>query len=263
MMASAIERLEASKNRNAYVGSTVGFNVLKDDFKLNFISYFTIVDTITYMIINGYDIKLFWGDLLRVCFCLVTWSFGYQGSARIIVFASKDKILRDLYHQVYDFMFKMERQRATNFIVRKFAGYIDVQSKGITILYYSCGILTVVYPVFVYILTKEVILPFGFVIPGVSDVDQPGFALNYCHHILQVVLTVGGLVSVQCINIMFLIGACLMIEVLMIKLKNLGKEVLAKEDAHDVYGDVDMTEIVQLHQDILKYETIVCVLFNG
>lgn len=250
---AAIERLEAAKKRIGLVASTVGFNVLKEDFKLSIISYLSIFDCITYMIINGYDIKLFWGDLLRVCFCLVTWSFGYQCSARIIVFTSKQKIISDLYKQVYEFMQKMERQMETNVVVRKFARYIDVQSKGITILFYLSASLTILYPVLVYMFTKEAILPFGFVLPGLSEVHQPGYALNYCHHVLQVVLTIGGLITAQCINLMFLVGACLMIEVLIVKLKKLGKEVHAKDDAQDMDRDVDMSEIVELHQEILKY----------
>lgn len=249
---AAIHHLEAAKNRISLVSSTVGFNVMAEDFKFNLLSYISIFDCITYMIINGYDIKLFWGELLRVCFCLVTWSFGYQCSVRIVVFSSKEKTIKYLYNQVYKFVLKMEKQMATNVIVRKFVRYIDIQSKGIFVLFYLSGLLTIFYPLIVYIFVKEAILPFGFVIPGLSDSSQPGYAINYCHHVLQVILTVGGLTAAQCMNIMLLVGACLMIEVLIIKIRDLGKEVYANEDTRNM-KDVDMSEIIELHQEILKY----------
>lgn len=250
---TALDKLKATRKRTSIILMMVGFNILNEDYKLTFLTYLSIFDCITYMSINAYDIKLFWGDLIRVCFCLVTWSFGYQCSARIIVFLTKGHQIRELYDQVHAFFRKIERDIKMEKLVNRFAGYIDIQTKAMTLMFYSCAVLTVIYPGLIYLFSKEVILPFGFVIPGLSDTEQPGYALNYCHHVMQVAMTAAGLTASQCINVMFLIGACLMIESLIARLNNLGKELETKRINEDVYQDVDLTEIIEFHQEILQY----------
>lgn len=249
-----IDRLDSIKTRFCFIASVVGFNIFQENYKFNILSYFTLFDIITYLIISVYDIQLFWGDIIRFCFCIVTFTFGIQGTVRIIIFVSKQKLIISLYEQVHEFMEKMERHMATNAIVRKFAKYMDVQTKGIIIIFYMGGAFAVSYPFFVFLFTKDVILPFGFVIPGISDIEMPGYAINYFHHVLQVILTLSGLIAVQCINIVFLLGASLMVEVLLIKLRKLKRELHAKDADNDTHREhIDMSEIIKLHQEILKY----------
>lgn len=56
----------------------VGFDILASNYRLNVLSLIVIFDCVTYLIINAYDVKEFWGSITQVCFCLVTWTFGYQ-----------------------------------------------------------------------------------------------------------------------------------------------------------------------------------------
>lgn len=250
---TALDKLKATRKRISIILMTVGFDVLNEDFKFNFLTYLSIFDCITYMCINGYDIKLFWGDLIRVCFCLVTWSFGYQCAARIVVFLTKQRDIREMYDQVYGFLRKIEQDIEMEKIVNRFAGYIDIQTKAMILMFYSCSLLTVIYPGLVYIYSKEVILPFGFVIPGLSDIEQPGYTLNYGHHVMQSVMTCAGLTASQCINVMFLIGASLMIESLIARLNNLGVELQTRRNDEDAYQDVNLIEIIEFHQKIIQY----------
>lgn len=249
----ALDKFKATRKRTSFILKMVGFDCLNEGFKMTFLTYLSIFDCITYMCINCYDIKLFWGDLIRVCFCLVTWSFGYQCTARIIVFLTKPRKIQELMDEIYDFFRKTLREPGMEKLVNKFANYIDVQTKAVTFLFYSCAFLSIVYPGFVYLYSKEVILPFGFVIPGLSDIELPGYAINYCHHVMQVVMTVAGLTASQCINVMLLIGACLMIESLIARLENLGKEILAKKIGNDPFEDVNLKDIIELHLKIIKY----------
>lgn len=124
-------------------------------------------------------------------------------------------------------------------------------------MFFCTGIVSVTYPIFEYWLSKEAILPFGFVLPGLSEVEQPGYALNYCHHILQAIFTVGSMTAVQGINIVLFNGICLMIEALIFKIRELGLEIRKAEDAHK---NVNMTEIVELHPEILEYK--ICDIFS-
>lgn len=249
----AIARLDVTKNRiNGFLG-IIGYDMLREDFKLTSWSYFVTFDCLCFIIISGYDISLFWGDLLRICFCACTWSYGFQGVSRFNIGIAKPKRVFKLNQIQNHFTQEMEREVQMTDTVRKFARYIDVQTKATSILFCVTGILTAIYPGFVYAYTKEKLLPIGVVVPGLSDVEQTGYALNYCFQITNIVFAVSGMTGVQNLIIMFLIGICLMIEVLIIKIKQLGMQIHAKEVNKDTDRNVDMTEIIKLHQNILEY----------
>uniref|UniRef100_A0A336N1Q6 Odorant receptor n=1 Tax=Culicoides sonorensis TaxID=179676 RepID=A0A336N1Q6_CULSO len=259
---TALERLESTKKRINLILKSVGFGVLTDDFKFNFITYFSIINCITYMCINGYDIKFFKDDLIRVCFCLVTWSFGYECTIRIIVFLSRGREIRNLYDQIRIFVQKNQGKCENERIVNEFVRDIDIQTKFIAILYGFCAILTLIYPGLHYMLTKEKILAFGFVIPGISYTTQIGYTLNYIYHICLTYMTTAGLTATTLIVVMLYIGACLMIEVITFNLKNLGNELLEGDDKHKTNREINLSEFVKSHQDILDFVSSLESLFS-
>jgi hypothetical protein len=57
----------------------VGVDIFSENYTwLNFRLGIVIFDIITYLMINIYSLYIFWGDLLTVTFCLVTFSMGFQ-----------------------------------------------------------------------------------------------------------------------------------------------------------------------------------------
>lgn len=105
-----IERWQTVKERISLFCSVIGCEILNDDYKPHLFSYFFIFDVITYIIINGYDFYLFWGDFLRVCFCTVTWSFGYQVAFRFYILVTKQKMISKLYEKQFNFMQEIEKE---------------------------------------------------------------------------------------------------------------------------------------------------------
>lgn len=250
----ASEKIQYTLNWNLKVASLIGFNIMSPNFKMNLMSFIVIFDIITYMIINIYDVKLFWGDLVRVCFCLVTWSFGYMGSIRIITFVKKNQELNKIWNHAYTILRKMERQMETEGLTYKYARYISFLAKAEHFGLWSAGAVSLLYPLIPYFLNGSKILPFGFVIPGLSDTEQPGYAINYIHHIIQVVFTVLGVGVAQGINLVLLLTGAFIIDVIIFKLKSLNKELLVSKTNDLLNVDISLLEIITLHQESLRYK---------
>jgi hypothetical protein len=61
------------------IGRLVGFNILDESYNLiNFLALVIVVDIITYSIVTVYSCFVFFGDLEKLVFCLVTYGFAIQ-----------------------------------------------------------------------------------------------------------------------------------------------------------------------------------------
>lgn len=70
-----IENFE-SASRIAYI---VGCDIYTENYSwLNFRLGIVVFNIVTYLMINCYSLYHFWGDLLPVAFCLVTFTMGFQ-----------------------------------------------------------------------------------------------------------------------------------------------------------------------------------------
>ncbi|XP_058128403.1 uncharacterized protein LOC131285953 [Anopheles ziemanni] len=86
----------------------------------------------------------------------------------------------------------------------------------------SCGAAGLI---FVYSLLwsalVEYVVPFGFVIPSVSIDNLRGFSVNYVLQLFETFLTVSGIVGSECVFFMFLLNACLQMDMLCLELDRL------------------------------------------
>lgn len=70
--------IQASLDVEIKCAAAVGFNVFEGNFKWSLMSFFTVFDATTYILMTLYNIYEFQDDLVRTCFCMVTWTFGFQ-----------------------------------------------------------------------------------------------------------------------------------------------------------------------------------------
>lgn len=75
---SCEEKITKSVKILRFLSKIVGFDILENDFHLTWLSCWVIFDCGSYIFVNAYNVLEFWGSTTQVCFCLVTWSFGFQ-----------------------------------------------------------------------------------------------------------------------------------------------------------------------------------------
>lgn len=224
----------------------VGFNVLNAFYKFNLISYLVFFDIVTYMCINIYDVYLFWGDLVKVCFCLVTFTFGLQGISRIHVLLNKSLKI----HDAKACFAKYEKEEHQ--VAKLYGDRLLLHLKCQLVFYYGCALVTLLYPALVYLFTREKVLPFGFVIPGISYTEQPGYALNYVHHCIQVFFTICGIVCVQICVTILIITVCMKIDITILNITKLSNELYKELNVSETETKLQLHEIISLHKDALE-----------
>lgn len=88
----------------------VGHNVLMPKFKWNFIAAFLWIDVIIYLFINASNIWIFWGDTKLLCFCFVTYAFGFTGLIRIYTAVAYCPTFYEVFQTIYRFAKTFDRK---------------------------------------------------------------------------------------------------------------------------------------------------------
>lgn len=274
---SCQEDLSKSIKIMRILSKIVGFDILDPTFRLHWLTFILVFDCVTYVFINAYDVIEFWGNITQVCFCLVTWTFGFQvsrnynleynilywntevfsyvlqGIIRIAIFYLKRHTLRGYVNDVANGTTTFGNHPLTKDTVVLYTRQTYIQAVFFAILFGLVGVLSITYTLPTIILNRELVLPFGFIIPGTNYTIHPYFELNYAYQFVQVVFTVSGLGAVHMFNVFFIMNACLRLEIIMLKLREVEQELNEKDKVTPYcLNDVDLVEIIHLHQDALE-----------
>lgn len=157
-----------------------------------------------------------------------------------------------MLERVFETTRDAERSMALNQTATTYGKYTLQQVIAFTVIFFSGGILPIIYPSYFIFGRGELVLPFGFVLPGIDYASHPGFEVNYVHHIIQVLFTCCGLCAAQNANIFFVNNVCMQLDVMVTKLKLLGREIKAKVNVDRDLQRVDFSEIIRMHVDVLE-----------
>lgn len=146
---------------------------------------------------------------------------------------------------------KAQRSSETATLAAKYANYTYILARFMFVSFYGAGALALLYPMYSIFVLNELLLPFGFVIPGVNYTTHPGFEINYVHHIVQVVFVCTGLGAAFMFFIIIVLNVCLQMDIICVKLNLLANHIYGADNGN--LQDVDFTEIIKLHQQALKY----------
>ena len=149
--------------------SLIGCNILSTDF--NYMKpwiLILILDLITYVPINIYDVYLFRNDFIRDMFCLVTLGNGFQGGIKLYTFILQRNNLLEIFSTAEEFIVDMKNRECSE----KFKKWLIISCHvifGLSALFLFAGVLILIYPAIVYILIGERTLHFGFILPFINS----------------------------------------------------------------------------------------------
>jgi hypothetical protein len=137
---------------------------------------------------------------------------------------------------------------------KKIAKICFILTKTIKYLYISCAVLLILFPLLATIITKERILPFGFIFRWIEPYGNPGFFLNFVHHALQVYFTLIGVIttdSVYLCSIMLFFGKMSSIKLMF---DDLIEQCRQHENDAKKLEEISkkLIKIIEMHQVLLK-----------
>lgn len=180
--------------------------------------------------------------------------FDKQGMIRIYIFYGKRLQFKQFVEQIFEVTKEYQNIPFTRDVVRLYSHQTYLQSLVFMILFISTGVISIVYCFPFIIFNGELMLPFGFVLPGLDYTAHPYYELNYLYQFIQVLFTTPGLLGAHLANMFFTLNLCLQLEIIMLKLKMVGQELYNKERTNEKVQDTDLTPIVQMHQNSLEYK---------
>ncbi|XP_063708847.1 putative odorant receptor 83c [Culicoides brevitarsis] len=242
----------------------LGFDMFNPNYKLTPFLAFIFVDVSVYLIINLIDIWIIWGsDLQTLVFCSVTWMLGWTGW--MLTVTSLQNIVRyaDLLKIVYEFGDDLNSKTESEEI-EKYIKHSKMCKKLVlltTVLCAGGGIICTFYPIVIYFVTGNAILPYGFFIPGVSMTENPGYLINYVYQAFQCYCTVlGTMNSTFHAYLFFASSAFFQVDNIIIKLHKLNANIEAKPNEDG--NETEILRLVKLHHRFQKYLSMIDEAYN-
>lgn len=235
----------------------VGVKPFDPNYHFNFLNCLVAFDIVIYVIINAYDIKLFWGPLQQVCYCIITWIFGFTGAMLLYTLMFKQPLMCMLVQRLYGFSdsFDRENDREEIEVYKKYGKLLNKLAPYTIGFNRFCGFVATFYPIVIYLYSGKVILPYGFVIPGISYTENPGYAINYAFQSIEAYLTTTTLMeaSVQ-ICLLFIFCAFFQIDLIIIKIRKFNILLQDETTEDKTRKRLDkLVEIIKLHQNYQEY----------
>jgi hypothetical protein len=249
---TSLEIFEESINIYSKVGSTFGVPII-GPFKFSTLFVLLIVDMTSYFFDTIYCLWIFRDNLEKFVYCLVTFSFLFQGIAKINTFIGDRKELQELI-ETFSQLHKMIIDKKLKEILKLYMTYGEVSGIFCMILYGLVGVIMVSYPLGVWVLTGEVILPYGFELPGFPPETIIGYIVNYFYHLIQTYYTAVGFGFTDAIYIIFVFNIYATVKICHQILDEIDEEIgKLKAGQNSKILDRKILQFINLHQKLIKF----------
>jgi 7tm Odorant receptor len=143
--------------------------------------------------------------------------------------------------------------RKSSEIYEKYANYCFFVTKLMNFSYIGVGIITILNPIFVKLLTGKLVLPYGYKLPWFDEFSPIGYAINYCHHLLQAHFVVFGFLYTDGLYAIFIFHVYCVYDNLCLMLDELNEDLCdeVKRKSPDIRKK--LVEIIKMHQELLRF----------
>jgi len=114
------------------------------------------------------------------------------------------------------------------------------------------GLVMGIVPSFITAFTKYTLLPFGFILPGISYESFPGYEINYLYHLLQIHFVAVGIASFDSLCLLYIYNGCLQVEAIILMFADLDN-LLECYDSNKQRIEVIINDIIERHQIQRRY----------
>lgn len=250
----SFERVQILIDKINKRASIIGMNIFNADFTIftfNFI-FFCIIDMSFFMFVCAYCFVLYSGSLEKTIFCAVTVGFLVKAAVKIVTFVIKRPKINQLMKEVEKFH-EIGPSHEFEEIFFRNARYLRYATIFIDILFSAVGILTILNPLPVKILTGELVLPYGFELPFIDPFSWVGYTLNYLYSAHNSFFCVIGFTCSEGVCATSIIPLFAVYEAMM-KMMDKMEEFDDIEDEEEMEKRKKMLkEIIQIHQRLLVF----------
>uniref|UniRef100_A0A182NSZ4 Uncharacterized protein n=1 Tax=Anopheles dirus TaxID=7168 RepID=A0A182NSZ4_9DIPT len=197
-----------------FVGGLLGLDVFTPNYSTTGRRFrLLVLNMFVFSLINLYSLNVSYGDLVNFMYCLETILYVGIAGIKMDVFVRHNRLICKLHQFMTEFYARCRGDPDQD----RLLGAITLDTYVLVLLFGFCSSSAAAL-IFVYSLawsaTVEYALPFGFFIPTVGIEQLKGFLMNFAFQLFESFLMVAGLVSSEGAFFMFLLQACLQLDML-------------------------------------------------
>jgi hypothetical protein len=224
--------------------------------------YVLILDMTSYFFDTIYCLWKFRDNLEKFVFCLVTFSFLFQGIAKINTFIGDRKKFQEL-SEAYSELHKMISDKKFKETLKLYMTFGEVSGIIWMILYLFIGVMMVSYPLGIWLWNGEVVLPYGFELPGFPTDTIRGYIVNYFYHLIQTYFIAVGFGFTDAIYIILVFNIFATMKICHQILDEIDEEIKKLEAGKSSKKlDCKISQFINLHQKLISYVDQVESLFR-
>ncbi|XP_063706411.1 odorant receptor 94a-like [Culicoides brevitarsis] len=243
----------------------IGLSIFDPHFKFNWLTAFYWIDISIFTIISCTDLYFFIGQLKEFVFCIVTLPFALFFAIRFYNLQFKRKLIVKLVQEAHYFCMKLrsEKRLVEIALFGKYAEYLKLIAIATNLLVLVAGSGSLILPFLMYPFLQELILPFGFVIPGMDYTQGVGFVASYLYQIFEVLLVVtfAFLPMFHFLTFYVLFG-CFHLDCQMIRLRDFNDKLTEINFQTKPIDRIhDLKKLIKMHQTFKEFIGNVDVIF--
>ncbi|KFB50274.1 AGAP011813-PA-like protein [Anopheles sinensis] len=244
------------------MGGLVGGDIFTPNFTAkNWYFKFVLFNIALVFSINLFSLYKVYGSLVDFMYCLETILYVGICSVKLYTFVWHKDLILKLHQFIITFMDNFGGSKEEDEHISQTVH--NIYALLVLFACCSCGAAGLI---FVYSLLwsalVEYVVPFGFVIPSVSIDNLRGFSVNYALQLFESILTVSGIVGSECAFFMFLLNACLQVDMMCLELDRLSALcVLNGKGQYTVEIRNRIRTIIEHHIEHLDFMKTMCNLF--
>lgn len=219
-----------------FISRFLGCHLLAPDFSMaNPMLLIVIADLFIYLFTSFHNIYTFRNDFVRAVFVTVTLCMGFQGVNKLYTFMFLRQNIRKLVEISKSFPESFKDEEKVEIFSEWLLVFSHVGYYGFFFLF-GCAVMVFFYPAVVYVVSGEITLHFGFIIPGTDEKTVSGFLVNAIFQTLQIYVALFGLYIPIYYCVLFLLSSFALYDALESLLDDLGEILEIKDDDTEKSG---------------------------
>ncbi|XP_052899939.1 putative odorant receptor 83c [Anopheles moucheti] len=199
----------------------IGLDSYDRQFRVNGLTVMVVFMASLFFVISLYDLVLFKNDMFNFVFVLITIFFATIGFGLIAVFLTYNHVLPDLLDQTY-YTYRLVKDDEREMHILSWYTQLFQRAVNVyTVIFIGTSIAAAIFPLGVYLLYGERVLPYGVVLPFVDPSSQVGYELNYMYQVSCIIWTPPGLVASECMVFALVLNICIQYDILEVQLLDL------------------------------------------
>ncbi|XP_053669367.1 putative odorant receptor 83c [Anopheles marshallii] len=231
----------------------IGLDGYDRNYRINGPTVMVVCLASMFLLTSLYDLVLFKNDMFNFVYVLITIFFATIGFGRISVCLAYYHLLPNLLDQTYHTYRLVKDDEREKRILSWYTQLFERAVDAYSIIFIGTSFAAALFPLGVYLLHGERILPYGVVLPFVDPSSQVGYELNYIYQVSCIIWTPAGLVASESMVFALILNICIQYDILAVQLLDLDELIRSQGPLREALISQKLRSILRGQQRLVSF----------